>query len=146
RAKSTTCGSGALANDVIADTGVLVGYLSARDRYHEWALQQTRDWPPPWFICEAVLTETFFTANADATRLLHGWLRSGYLEIAFNLANELDPALPLMEKYAPVPMSLADACIVRMTEILSDPLVLTTDSDFRVYRRHSRHVVPCRTP
>ena len=51
-----------------------------------------------------------------------------------------------MQKYAAQPMSLADACLVRMSETLSDPLVLTTDSDFRVYRRHSRQVVPCVIP
>jgi len=45
-----------------------------------------------------------------------------------------------------VPMSLADACLVRMTETLADPIILTTDEDFRVYRRHSRQVVPCVTP
>ena len=135
-----------MANVVIADTGVLVGYLNARDRHHSWALQQTYDWPSPWLTCEAVLSETFFTANADATRVLHGWLRGGYIKIAFTLADELEPVLALMEKYADVPMSLADACIVRMTEILPDPVVLTTDSDFRVYRRHSRKVVPCRMP
>ena len=72
--------------------------------------------------------------------------KRGHLHLVFSLANELQPVLALMEKYADVPMSLADACIVRMTEILPDPLVLTTDSDFRVYRRHSRLVVPCRTP
>ena len=54
--------------------------------------------------------------------------------------------LKLMQKYSDVPMSLADACLVRMTETLADPVVLTTDADFRVYRRHSRHVVPCVTP
>jgi predicted nucleic acid-binding protein len=51
-----------------------------------------------------------------------------------------------MRKYADVPMSLADACLVRMTEVFAEPTLLTTDSDFRVYRRHSRHVVPCVTP
>jgi len=51
-----------------------------------------------------------------------------------------------MQKYSDVPMSLADACLVRMTETFADPVVLTTDADFRVYRRHSRHVVPCVTP
>ena len=51
-----------------------------------------------------------------------------------------------MEKYSDVPMSLADACLVRMTETLSDCLVLTTDKDFRIYRRHSRRMVPCVTP
>jgi hypothetical protein len=29
---------------------------------------------------------------------------------------------------------------------LPDPLVLTTDSDFRVYRRNGRQVVPCVMP
>jgi predicted nucleic acid-binding protein len=135
-----------LANAVIADTGVLVGYLSVRDRHHEWALQQTQDWPPPWLTCDAVLTETFFTANTDAMRILHGWLRNGHLKLAFSLSNELEPVLALMERYADIPMSLADACIVRMTEIIANPVVLTTDSDFRVYRRHGRHVIPCRTP
>jgi uncharacterized protein len=43
-------------------------------------------------------------------------------------------------------MSLADACLVRMTETVSDPLVLTTDSDFAIYRRHSRQVIPCVMP
>jgi len=66
--------------------------------------------------------------------------------LAFNLAKELEVVLKLMQKYSDVPMSLADACLVRMTETFADPVVLTTDADFRVYRRHSRHVVPCVTP
>ena len=51
-----------------------------------------------------------------------------------------------MQKYADVPMSLADACLVRMTEMIAEPVVLTTDSDFGRYRRHDRQVVPCRMP
>lgn len=71
-------------------------------------------------------------------------LRRGSLLVAFQLASELDPVLKLLHKYADVPISLADACLVRMTEILPDPILLTTDSDFGVYRRHSRQVVPAR--
>ena len=51
-----------------------------------------------------------------------------------------------MDKCADVPMSLADACLVRMTETLPDPLLLTTDTDFHIYRRHSRQAIPCRMP
>jgi hypothetical protein len=43
-------------------------------------------------------------------------------------------------------MSVADACVVRLTEVLPEPLVLTTDADFKIYRRHGRKVVPCLTP
>jgi len=52
----------------------------------------------------------------------------------------------LTDKYADVPMSLADACLVRMTEVLADPVLLTTDGDFRLYRRRSRQVIPCLMP
>ncbi len=51
-----------------------------------------------------------------------------------------------MRKYSNVPMSFADACLVRMTELLPDPIVLATDTDFRIYRRHGRQTVPCRLP
>ena len=65
---------------------------------------------------------------------------------AFNLDNNLEAVLTLLQKYASVPMSLADACLVRMSETVAGPVVLTTDSDFRIYRRHSRQVVPCIAP
>jgi uncharacterized protein len=58
----------------------------------------------------------------------------------------MESVLRLLQKYADVSMSLADACLVRMTETLSDPVLLTTDSDFRVYRRHSRQVIPSVMP
>jgi len=51
-----------------------------------------------------------------------------------------------MQKYADIPMSLADACLIRMSETLAEPIILATDADFRVYRRHGRQVVPCMTP
>jgi hypothetical protein len=33
-----------------------------------------------------------------------------------------------------------------MTETLADPVLLTTDTDFRIYRRHGRLAVPCVLP
>jgi hypothetical protein len=52
----------------------------------------------------------------------------------------------LRAKYSSVPMSVADACLVRLSETLPDPVVVTTDADFRIYRRHSRQVIPCLMP
>ncbi len=63
-----------------------------------------------------------------------------------NLTEEIDEILKLMRKYADVPMSLADGCLVRMTETLSDPILLTTDTDFAIYRRQSRRSIPCIMP
>lgn len=51
-----------------------------------------------------------------------------------------------MRRYADVPMSLADACLVRMSELSDDASVLTLDSDFRIYRRLGRQAIPLLTP
>ncbi len=67
-------------------------------------------------------------------------------EPSFQFAGEEKAVIALMRKYVDVPMSFADACLVRMTELLAEPIVLTTDSDFRIYRRHGRQAVPCVLP
>ncbi|HEX4403689.1 MAG TPA: pilus assembly protein, partial [Polyangia bacterium] len=68
------------------------------------------------------------------------------VRIAFRLDEEHEQVARLMAKYADVPMSLADACLVRMSESNPRARVLTLDSDFRVYRRSNRQVVPVVMP
>jgi predicted nucleic acid-binding protein len=92
------------------------------------------------------LSEAFFLLGAPGQPALSALLERGHLIPAFDLATNLAPVLRLLDKYAGVPMSLADACLVRMTETLADPVLLTTDSDFTIYRRHSRQVVPAVRP
>ena len=135
-----------MAKAVLADAGVLVALIARRDRHHAWAVSQSRQWPAPWLTCESALSEAFFLCGVTGGKALSDFLRRGLLDLRFDLGTEIEPVLTLMEKYRNIPMSLADGCLVRMTEIIADPVVLTTDSDFRLYRRHSRHVVPCVMP
>jgi predicted nucleic acid-binding protein len=93
-----------------------------------------------------VLTEAFHLLLRANAPLLAALLRRGAVVCPFRLGETAEEVLSLMEKYADVPMSFADACLVRMTETLSDPVLLTTDADFHIYRRHSRQTVPCITP
>lgn len=90
--------------------------------------------------------ETFYLLGAGGASSLIALLRHRDLRASFGLAADQEAVLALLERYANVPMSLADACLVRMTETQPEPLVLTTDSDFRIYRRHSRQVIPCVLP
>ena len=135
-----------MARSVLVDAGFLIALLSRRDRHHPWAAAQSPGLAPPWKTCEAVLSEAFHLLGVRGRPGLAALLRRAAVVPAFDLAEELERVLILMQKYADVPMSLADACLVRMSETLADPVILTTDADFRVYRRHSRQVVPCMTP
>ena len=92
------------------------------------------------------MSEALFLLHEPHARTLDKLLRQRHLLLNFSLEADLVSALDLRAKYADVPMSLADACLVRMSETLPDPVVLTTDSDFKIYRRHSRQVIPCLLP
>lgn len=58
--------------------------------------------------------------------------------VAFHIEENVTPLRTLHRKYRDRPMSLADACIVRMAELFDQYQVLTLDSDFSVYRKHGR--------
>ncbi|MGA2096544.1 MAG: PIN domain-containing protein [Candidatus Acidiferrum sp.] len=135
-----------MAQNVIVDAGFLVALLAERDSHHEWAVRQARGFPPSWSTCEAALSEVFHLLGSGGIPSLSALLRRSVLTVAFDLVQNTEPVLNLMAKYSDVPMSLADACLVRMTETFADPVVFTTDADFLVYRRHSRQVVPCVMP
>jgi predicted nucleic acid-binding protein len=135
-----------MARNVLVDAGFLVALLSRRDSHHQWAVTQAAGHALPWRTCEAVLSEAFHLLGARGTPGLSALLRRRTLIAAFDLDNDVESVLKLLQKYANVPMSLADACLVRMSETLPEPIILTTDSDFHIYRRHSRQMVPCLTP
>ena len=135
-----------MARTVLVDTGFLTALLSRRDRHHQWAKHESARHVPPWRTCEAVLSEAFFLLGAIGQPALSALLERGVVVPTFDLATDLDAVLRLLRKYTNVPMSLADACLVRLTETMSDPLLLTTDTDFGIYRRHSRQVVPTVMP
>jgi len=135
-----------MAKSALVDAGFLVALLSRRDANHGWAAAQAPRLPPPWATCEAVLSEASHLLGGLGTLSVASLLRRGALVCDYRFADDMDAVLKLLEKYADMPMSFADACLVRMTETLNDPVLLTTDGDFRIYRRHGRQIVPCVLP
>lgn len=135
-----------MAETVVVDTGFLVALLRRRDAHHEWAAVEGEARPPPLHTCEAVLAEAFHILGVPGSAGLSELVVTEMVVLPFNLSDHGAPVFDLMLKYRDRPMSLADACLVRMSEIVANPIVLTTDTDFRIYRRHSRQVIPCRMP
>ena len=135
-----------MARSVLVDAGFLVALLSRRDANHRWAASQALGLPPAWVTCEAVLSETVHLLGGRGSESLAQLLRRGALVCRYRFADDMPAVLKLLEKYSNLPMSFADACLVRMTETLNDPVLLTTDGDFRIYRRHGRQMIPCVLP
>ena len=73
-------------------------------------------------------------------------LANHVIETDFQLSDEIVAVRSLMKKFATVPMAFADACLVHMSELQTSRGILTLDSDFRVYRRNRRQMIPIFLP
>lgn len=133
---------------IVVDTGPIVAFLNRRDSHHAWVRETLDDVAPPIYTCEAVVSEACFLLSRlnDGQDAVLELLAADVLRIDFTLRSEIDAVRALMRKFASVPMSLADACLVRMTELDARSSILTFDSDFRVYRRNRRQVIPTIMP
>jgi len=133
---------------VLVDTGPLVAYQQANEQHHAWTVQTFSVLQPPFHTCEPVLAEAAFLIarnGGDADDLLE-LVERGLVQVSFSLADELPRVRQLIRRYRNLPMSLADACLVRMSERFSDCVVVTLDNHFRVYRRHGRKTIPSLIP
>jgi uncharacterized protein len=128
----------------IADTGLLKALFDRSDEHHRWGVEQFRV-HAPFHTCEAVMDELSFLIGDP--RLGLKLVARGDLVLNFQLVDHVAEVADLLEKYRDVPMDLADACLVRMTELQDRCKVWTTDAtDFKIFRRHRRHLIPIEIP
>ncbi len=137
-----------MKQEVLLDTGPLVAYLNRRDADHAWSRSQWQQIRPPLLTNEAVLSEACFLlgefgGNPDSVLKL---IERDVIRVSFSVCDHVSVVRKLMRKYRTSPMSFADACLVRMSELHAESVVFTLDGDFRMYRRHGRQVIALLTP
>ena len=134
----------------LLDTGPLVAFFDRSDADHDWAREHWAKAPVPLLTCEAVLAEAAYLLQNRAglaPEKLLALFERGILRIPFCLEEHAAPVGRLLERYRDQQMQLADACLVRMSELKRDCRVFTLDKqEFRVYRRFERQVIPLVAP
>ena len=129
----------------IADSGLLIALIDRLDPFHSWAVRVIEKEEPPFLVCEPVCAEVAAVLGTPSQILQ--MLQRGDLRLAFSLENERPAIQKLTSKYRDQPMDLADACVVRMSELYPVCQVFTVDrKDFTVYRRSGNKPIPCRFP
>jgi uncharacterized protein len=129
----------------ILDAGPLVAWLNETDRYHSWALEVMTKIGPPFYTCSEALAEA--AALTGKAIIIVEMVQAGDVLVDMELNEEAEGVLRLLRKYKDREMDLADACIVRMTELTRNCRVITVDrNDFAVYRRNGREVIPTIVP
>jgi predicted nucleic acid-binding protein len=136
-----------MRSGVLLDTGPIVAFLYGRDSYHDWAVETFGSLDSPAITCEPVMTEACFLIARNgqpAARVLDHVSRH-QIRIGLQLESEIDAIRALMRRYQDMPMSLADACLVRLAEMTGLP-ICTLDRDFAIYRAHGRRALTLITP
>ena len=133
---------------VLLDAGPLVAFLAAGIEHHGWACEQWKRLHPPLLTCEPVLTEAAFLLKREGREAdpIFELLERGVLRVGLEVEDQLADLRALMRRYRDRPMSLADACLVRLAELHPGGTVFTLDGDFRIYRRHGNKVIPVLMP
>ncbi|MBN1906925.1 MAG: PIN domain-containing protein [Deltaproteobacteria bacterium] len=132
-----------MKRNVIIDTGPIVAFINARDKHHEWSKEQFSRIAPPLLTCESVISEACFLLRDihNGSDIILELLKRGVINLPFKMEDSLEQIKWLLNKYSNVPMSLADACLVRMSEIYPDSSIFTLDNDFGIYRKNRRNVI-----
>ena len=129
----------------IADTGFVVAFLNRLDKHHDWAAEIGLRATEPFLTCEAVLAESAFLVQS-ANKVV-ALVQRGFLRIAFDLRKNIEEVAALAGRYDGRQPDLADLCLIRMSEIHAELPILTVDeTDFRVYRRNGKEVIPIVCP
>jgi predicted nucleic acid-binding protein len=137
-----------VSGKLLIDTGPLVQSVISGSRHFESVIEIWGNSVPPALTVEAVVSEACFLLDREKVPIddLFDFFRRGILKIGMHLDDHLEDVRALLRRYQNRPMSLADACLVRLSELNPEHKLLTFDSDFQVYRRHGNKVIPIIDP
>ena len=122
---------------ILLDTGPIVALFDASDDYHSVCLELLKNVNEPLITTWPVLTEAFYLLGFSWKAQDNLWefiLRGGAEVLSMDDKQQTRCRL-LMEKYADLPMDLADGSLVVFAESKKVKKIFTLDhKDFRIYK------------
>lgn len=133
---------------IVIDAGPIVALLNDREEHHRWAIGVAQELDTSFVTSEVALSEAFFLLADEprGTEALLGLLERESIGVMCMSQDHMGAIAKLMRRYADQPMSLADATLVRFSELHENVRVFTIDKHFRIYRRNGRQQIPLIIP
>lgn len=127
---------------ILTDAGPLVALIDADEADHKTCVLTLRTFTLPIVTTWPAFTEAMYllgrAGGIVGQRALWKLLLSERLTIAELSPAAVERSAALMEKYADLPMDLADATLVALAEERGERRIFALDKDFRIYRIHGR--------
>ena len=123
-------------NPILLDTGVIVALFDSTDKNHRLCDLSTAHLTQPLVTCEAVINEACYLLRKypSAVDAILENVERGIFQLPFQLSRSAAAIRAIRTKYADLPASLADACLVQLADDLDTGQILTLDKHFLSYR------------
>ena len=124
---------------IIADTGFWLALSDQRDRYHQVAIQALQTYDEPLITTWPVMTETSYLlldrkGVSTQVKFIQNY-HQGLFSVFDLIPEHGQQIAQLMQKYADLPMDLADASLVILAGYLEHGRIFSVDQrDFNAYR------------
>lgn len=137
-----------MSGTVLIDAGPLAALLNPKDAHYSWALRMAQRLEPPLLTSEPVLAEAFHLLRRGGCEgdELFALVETGLVGIGLRFESEWLYLRRLMLRNRKAPMSLADASLVRMSELHRNCRIFTLNANFRIYRRYGNRPIPLIIP
>ncbi len=129
--------------NTLIDAGPLIALFNKTDKYYEEIKEFIKNYNGLLITSWPVITEVChmldFNINAQIDFLK--WIKLGGLKVEDIKTEEIDRIIKLSEKYSDIPMDLADATLVVISERLGIKEIITIDSDYYIYRTTEKEMI-----
>lgn len=122
--------------NTLIDAGPLIALFDRSDSYHLKAVHFIQEYVGYLWTTWPVITETshMLDFNSKAQLAFFEWIERGGVKIFDLDQSTISRIKQLTEKFDDVPMDLADASLVVVSELSGYKEIISIDSDFYIYR------------
>ena len=127
----------------LIDAGPIIALFNKNDKFHKVVKEFIKEYKGKLITSWPVITEAshMLDFNVQVQIDLFKWIRLGGLIIEEVNIDDKDRIITLSEKYSDIPMDLADASLVVLSEKLKIKEIITIDSDYYIYRTIEKEMI-----
>jgi len=129
--------------NTLIDAGPLIALFNKNDKYHKKIKEFIKNYKGLLTTSWPVITEVchMLDFNIGAQIDFLKWIRLGGLKVEDIETEEIDKIIELSKKYSDIPMDLADATLIIISERSGIKEIITIDSDYYIYRTTEREML-----
>jgi len=122
--------------NTLIDAGPIIALFNKNDKYHKKILNFLNEYNGILTTSWPVITEVshMLAYNVETQIDLMKWINRGGIKIEQIEIEDIQRIIELSEKYSDIPMDLADASLVVLSERLKIKEIITIDTDYYIYR------------